>query len=56
MTRQRIFRSIGDLQAAINAYLVEHNASPNPLSGPNPPRPFWQNFTASLYHPFDSVH
>ena len=35
MTRQRIrrgvFRSIVDLQAAINAYLAEHNASPKPL-------------------------
>ena len=43
MTRQRIrrgvFRSIADLQAAINAYLAEHNASPNRWSGPNPPRP-----------------
>jgi hypothetical protein len=35
MTRQRIrrgiFRSISDLQAAINAYLVEHNASLKPF-------------------------
>jgi hypothetical protein len=35
MTRQRIrrgvFRSIADLQAAINAYLAEHNASPSPF-------------------------
>jgi len=35
MTRQRIrrgvFRSIADLQAAINAYLAEHNASPTPF-------------------------
>ena len=35
MTRQRIrrgvFRSIVDLQAAINAYLAEHNASPKPF-------------------------
>jgi hypothetical protein len=32
MTRQQVrrgvFRSIADLQAAINAYLAEHNASP----------------------------
>jgi hypothetical protein len=45
MTRQRIrrgvFRSIADLQAAINAYLAEHNTSPKPSSGPNPPTPFW---------------
>ena len=35
MTRQRIrrgvFRSIVDLQTAINAYLAEHNASPKPF-------------------------
>jgi transposase len=35
MTRQRIrrgvFRSIADLQAAINAYLAEHNARPKPF-------------------------
>jgi hypothetical protein len=34
-TRQRIrrgvFRSLADLQAAINAYLAEHNASPKPF-------------------------
>ena len=35
MTRQRIrrgvFRSIADLQAAINAYLAEHNTRPKPF-------------------------
>ena len=35
MTRQRIrrgvFRSIADLQTAINAYLAEHNANPKPF-------------------------
>jgi hypothetical protein len=35
MTRQRIrrglFRSIADLQTAINAYLAEHNTSPKPF-------------------------
>ena len=35
MTRQRIrrgvFHSIADLQAAINAYLAEHNDSPKPF-------------------------
>ena len=35
MTRQRIrrgvFRSVVDLQAAINAYLDEHNANPQPF-------------------------
>jgi hypothetical protein len=38
MTRQRIrrgvFRSIADLQTAINAYLAEHNASPKPSDIP----------------------
>ena len=36
MTRQRIrrgvFRSIADLQAAINAYLAEHNDNPKPFA------------------------
>ena len=27
----RIFRSIADLQAAINTYLAQHNASPKPF-------------------------
>ena len=35
MTRQRlrrgIFRSVVDLQAAINAYLDQHNANPKPF-------------------------
>jgi hypothetical protein len=35
VTRQRIrrgvFRSIADLQTAINTYLAEHNASPKPF-------------------------
>jgi hypothetical protein len=35
MTRQRIrrgvFRSIADLQTAINAYLAEQNANPRPF-------------------------
>jgi hypothetical protein len=35
ITRQRIrrgvFRSIAELQTAINAYLAEHNASPKPF-------------------------
>ena len=29
--RGKAFRSIVDLQAAINAYLAEHNASPKPF-------------------------
>jgi hypothetical protein len=60
ITRQRIrrgvFRSVVDLQAAINAYLAEHNANPKPSSGLNPPRLFWQNSTAARYHLFESVH
>src|SRR5438309_10089534 len=53
MTRQRIrrgvFRSIADLQAAINAYLAQHNASPKPFVGPNPPNPVLPNFHAVPY-------
>jgi transposase len=60
MTRQRIrrgvFCSIADLQAAINAYLAEHNASPNPSSGPNPPMRSWPNSTAFLYQLNASEH
>src|SRR5437588_4380580 len=56
-TRQRIrrgvFRSIPDLQAAINAYVPEHNARSNPSAGPNPPRQFWLNSIAALYRLFD---
>ena len=29
--RRGVFRSIADLQAAINSYLAEHNASPKPF-------------------------
>jgi hypothetical protein len=29
--RRGVFRSIADLQAAIKAYLAEHNASPKPF-------------------------
>jgi hypothetical protein len=43
MTRQRIrrgvFRSIADLQAAINRYLAEHNPAQSSSSGPNRPTP-----------------
>jgi hypothetical protein len=60
MTRQRIrrgvFRSVVDLQAAINAYLAEHNANPKPFVWINPPKPFWPNSTAALYHLFESEH
>jgi len=61
MTRQRIrrgiFRSVVDLQAAINAYVTEHNDNPKPpSSGPNPPKPFSPHSPAALYHLFESVH
>jgi hypothetical protein len=60
ITRQRIrrgvFRSIADLQAAINDYLAEQMPAPNPLSGLNPPKRFSPNSTAALYHSFDTVH
>jgi hypothetical protein len=29
---------------------------PNPSSGLNPPKPFWPNSIAALYHLFESVH
>ena len=45
MTRQRIrrgvFRPIADLQAPINGYLAEHNASPKPF--------VWTEFRRSHY-------
>ena len=60
MTRQRIrrgvFRSIADLQAAINAISPSTMPAPNPSSGPNPPTLSSPNSTAALYHPFKSVH
>jgi hypothetical protein len=34
--RHGVFRSIVDLQAAINRYLNEHNCDPKPSSGPSP--------------------
>jgi DDE superfamily endonuclease len=54
--RRGVFHSIADLQATINAYLVEHNAGPKLFVWTNPPRPFRPNSTAVLYHPVDSVH
>jgi hypothetical protein len=55
MTRQRIrrgtFRSIADLQAAISAYLAEHNASPKPFVWTKPA----ELILAKLYHPFESL-
>jgi transposase len=54
MTRQRIrrgvFRSIADLQVAINAYVAEHIACPKPFLWTNLPTRSWPNSTASLHH------
>jgi hypothetical protein len=60
LTRRRIrrgaFKSIADLQAAINRYLDEHNANPNPLFGPSPPMLSSPKSSASLYPLYESVH
>jgi hypothetical protein len=60
MTRQRIrrgvFRSIADLQAAINAYLGEHNASPKPFVWTKSAEAILAKLEGCLYHPFDSMH
>ena len=49
--RRGIFRSIADLQAAINAYLAEHNASPKPFVWTKPA----EVILTRLYHPFESL-
>ena len=60
MTRQRIrrgvFRSIADLQAAINAYLAEHNASPKPLLWTKSAEAILAKLDRCPVPPFDSVH
>ena len=60
MTRQRIrrgvFRSIADLQAAINAYLGEHNASPKPFVWTKSAEAILAKLEGCLYHPVDSMH
>jgi hypothetical protein len=60
MTRQRIrrgvFRSIADLQAAINAYLAEHNASPKPFLWTKSADAILPNSTGALHQMFESVH
>ncbi len=52
LTRKRIrhgsFHSIVDLQAAINRYLVEHNAEPKPF--------IWKASAASILAKLDSLH
>jgi hypothetical protein len=51
MTRQRIrrgvFRSIVDLQTAINAYLAEHNAGPKPF--------VWTQSAEAILHKLDPL-
>jgi hypothetical protein len=51
-----VFRSIVDLQAAINAYLAKHNTSPKPFVWTQSAEAIMANSNAALYHPFDSVH
>jgi transposase len=49
--RRGVFRSIADLQTAINRYLKSKPTmtTPNPSSGPNPPTPFSPSSADSLY-------
>ena len=60
MTRQRIrrgvFRSIVDLQSAINATLPSTMLTQNRLSGPNPQMPSSPSSTAFLYSLNASEH
>ena len=54
--RRGVFRSVADLQAAVNRYLKEHNNDPKPSSGPNPPTTSSQKPVASLNLFNESVH
>jgi len=60
LTRRRIrrgvFRSVVDLQAAINRYINEHNDDPSRSSGPNPPSSSSTSYIACLHLPSESVH
>src|SRR5215471_2311365 len=60
MTRQRIVAgsSAWLLTCRRRSMLIWPNTmpTPNPSSGLNPPKPFWPNSIATLYHPFESVH
>ena len=60
MTRQRIrhgvFHSIGDLQAAINRFLKQHNDDPKPFIWTKPVNVILPNSAGCLYLPFKSVH
>ena len=48
--RRGVFRSIVDLQAAIHAYLAEHDANPKPFVWTKSATPSPPNLTAFLYH------
>jgi hypothetical protein len=60
MTPQRIrrgvFDSIAHLQAAINAYLAEHNASPKAFVWTKSARIILARLDRCPVHPFDSVN
>jgi hypothetical protein len=60
MTRHRIrrgvFRSIADLQAAINRYLKQHNDDPKPFIWTKPADVILPSSTDSLHLPYKSVH
>ena len=54
--RRSVCRSIADLQAAIKAYLAEHNASPKPFAWTKSAETILAKLDAALYHLFESVH
>jgi transposase len=60
LTRQRlrrgVFRSIVDLQAAINAISTSTTMTPSPSCGPSPPTPSSPSSADCLYLPVESVH
>jgi DDE superfamily endonuclease len=54
--RRGVFRSVVYLQAAINAYLAEHNANPKPFVWTKSAEAILANSTDVPYHLFESVH
>ncbi len=60
LTRRRLrrgdFRSVVDLQAAINRSIVDHNEVRVPSSGPSPPKPSSEEPIATLNQPNESAH
>src|SRR5687767_11771028 len=60
LTRRRlkrgVFRSIVELQAAINRYLAEHNQAPGPSAGPALPMPSSTASPQSLHLLCEAVH